>query len=93
MTRSAERLDIVENDLIRKISENYQVDLATRNLLREMRVCTNRLRGQLSYLEQLDRSPIDTGRIGDRDEAKVKAGFDPPDLGTAKYETPRYRRR
>ncbi len=57
LTRNAERLDIVERDLIRKISDTYQVDLATQKLLTEMRVCTNRLRGQLSDLERLKHVP------------------------------------
>ena len=53
LTRSAERLDNVECDLIRKISDSFPVDPTTRKLLTEMRICTNRLRGQLFELERL----------------------------------------
>jgi len=63
LTRSAERLDNVERDLIRKLSDSFPVDLTTRNLLTEMRICTNRLRGQLSDLEQLN-PPDQTGQTG-----------------------------
>ena len=52
LSRSVERLDMVERDLIRKMSDTFPIDSATQQLLTEMRICTNRLRGQLSDIEQ-----------------------------------------
>jgi len=54
LTRGAERLDLVERDLIRKISESFAVDTTTQQLLTEMRICTNRLRGQICDIERLE---------------------------------------
>jgi hypothetical protein len=54
LSRSADRLDTVERDLIRKISESFPIDSTTQQLLTEMRICTNRLRGQLSDIERME---------------------------------------
>jgi hypothetical protein len=54
LSRSAERLDTVEQDLIRKLSETFPIDATTRQLLTEMRICTNRLRGQLSDIVRIE---------------------------------------
>ena len=56
LNRSAERLDMVEQDLIRKISDTFTIDSTTQHLLTEMRICTNRLRGQLSDIKR----PLDS---------------------------------
>jgi hypothetical protein len=60
LTRNAERLDNVERDLIHQISLRFPVDLTTQKLLTEMRVCTNRLRGQISDMERLERMAKET---------------------------------
>jgi hypothetical protein len=62
LTRNAERLDDVERDLIHRISDRFPVDLATQKLLTEMRVCTNRLRGQISDMERLEMMAVDPER-------------------------------
>lgn len=73
LTRGAERLDLVERDLIRKISESFAVDNATRQLLTEMRICTNRLRGQISDIERLEQmTERDTHSGKRRSGRKVK---------------------
>jgi hypothetical protein len=52
LNRSADRLDLVEQDLIRKMSLSYPIDSTTQRLLTEMRICTNRLRGELCDMER-----------------------------------------
>jgi len=75
LTRGAERLDLVERDLIRKISESSAVDTATRQLLTEMRICTNRLRGQISDIERLEQmTEPDADRGKRRSGRQVKEG-------------------
>ena len=59
ITQSAERLDRVEKDLIRQISLNYEIDASTKRLLTELRVTTNRLRGQIAEIERADRASSD----------------------------------
>lgn len=93
LTRNAERLDNVERDLIRRISDGFPVDLATQKLLREMRICTNRLRGQLSSLEQLGVGIDESETKHHKERRTVMAGIDPPELLIPKYETRQYRRR
>jgi hypothetical protein len=66
LIRSAERLDHVERDLIRQISSRHGVDRTTQRLLTEMRICTNRLRGQISDLERLDGPGRETVKTGDQ---------------------------
>lgn len=93
LTHSAERLDSVERDLIRQLSHNFTVDMPTHKLLTEMRVCSNRLRGQLSYLREIDLADTTASDRSDHEQVKIKSGFEPPDLGLPRYETPRHRRR
>lgn len=61
LTRNAERLDTVEQDLIRAMANGEPLSDYTRNLLTEMRICTCKLLGELS---DIDRS---------RDESKPPA--------------------
>jgi len=46
--RSAERLDVVEKDLIRMLLENHLVDNSARKLLSEVQICTCRIIKQLA---------------------------------------------
>ena len=46
--RSAERLDTVEKDLIRKLLENHLIDNSSRKLLSEVQICTCRIIKQLA---------------------------------------------
>jgi len=48
--RNAERLDMVEKDLIRRLVENHLTDKKTERLLSEVQICTCRLMKQLSDL-------------------------------------------
>jgi hypothetical protein len=52
LTRSAERLHRIEEDLIRKIADDYPTDKRTQRLLTEMQICTNRILVQLGDLQQ-----------------------------------------
>jgi hypothetical protein len=52
LTSNAERLTGVEHDLARKIVDGSRVDSATRRLMAEMQICTNRMLGQLSELSR-----------------------------------------
>ena len=71
LTRNAERLDHVEQDLIRTIALSEQVNPRTRRLLTEMRVCTCRLLGELSDIDRLRKQPEETThrwkKISDKD--------------------------
>jgi len=51
LNRSTERLASVEQDLIRRISENYDVDRRTYRLMTEIQICTNRILNQLREIE------------------------------------------
>lgn len=53
LTRNAERLDSVEQDLIRAICDGKPYNDYTRNLLAEMRICTRKLLGELSDIDRL----------------------------------------
>ncbi len=62
LNRSAERLNDVEADLIRKISDDFEVDQTTYHLLTEMQICTNRLMKQIADINANSREltdPID----------------------------------
>jgi hypothetical protein len=52
LVRSAERLDEIERDLIRQISHDFEINRSMQGLLTELRMATNRLRGQLSDMER-----------------------------------------
>jgi hypothetical protein len=93
LSHNAERLDSVERDLIRQLSHNWTVDKNTHRLLTEMRVCTNRLRGQLSYLKEVDLMAVAPTNLVDRKPDRAQVVFEPPELGLPKYETPQHRRR
>jgi hypothetical protein len=56
LTRNAERLDNVERDLIRAIAHDGGVHPYTQRLLKEMRICTSRLLGELSDMDRLRRT-------------------------------------
>jgi len=47
-SHAAERLDTVEQDLIRTLAQGNHVDPGTKRLLAEMRVCTDPLLGEFS---------------------------------------------
>ena len=71
LNRYAERLRNVEQDLIRSISENYEIDLPTRRLLTEMQVCTNRLLGQLSAIDRSEPAAISSEERRSREPHEV----------------------
>lgn len=52
LVRSAERLDRIEQDLIRQMQHTSSIDACTKRLLTELRVTTNRLRGQIAEIER-----------------------------------------
>jgi hypothetical protein len=62
LTRNAERLDHVERDLIRAIAHDGGVHPYTQRLLREMRICTSRMLGELSDLDRLKRTAPENPR-------------------------------
>ena len=53
LNRDTERLVSVEQDLIRRISENYDIDRRTYRLMTEIQICTNRILGQLQDMESV----------------------------------------
>ncbi len=59
LNRSAERLNDVEADLIRKISDDFEVDQTTYHLLTEMQICTNRLMKQIADINANSRELTD----------------------------------
>jgi hypothetical protein len=56
LKRSAERLNNVEQDLIRKISA-FDTDLTTDKLIAEIQICTNRMLKQLEEVSLQDNDP------------------------------------
>ena len=54
--RSAERLNDVEHELIRKISA-FDTDLTTDKLIAEIQICTNRMLKQLEEVRSQDADP------------------------------------
>jgi len=60
LKRNAERLNNVEQDLIRKISA-FDTDLTTDKLIAEIQICTNRM---LKQLEEVSLQDNDPERIG-----------------------------
>jgi len=63
LTRNAERLDTVEQDLIRAMANGEPLSEYTRKLLTEMRIRTCKLLGDLS---DIDRSRAEAGREVDK---------------------------
>ncbi|MBN1213182.1 MAG: hypothetical protein JXA92_11460 [candidate division Zixibacteria bacterium] len=59
LIRSAERLDTVEKDLIRRLLENHLIDTSARKLLSEVQICTCRIIKQLSEFSR-DNQPEKT---------------------------------
>jgi hypothetical protein len=53
--RSAERLNMVEKDLIRKLLENHLIDNSSRKLLSEVQICTCRIIKQLAEFNRKNR--------------------------------------
>jgi hypothetical protein len=53
--RSAERLNMVERDLIRKLLENHLIDNSSRKLLSEVQICTCRIIKQLAEFNRKNR--------------------------------------
>jgi hypothetical protein len=54
LNQSTERLVSVEEDLIRRISENYDIDRRTHRLMTEIQICTNRILSQLQEIESAE---------------------------------------
>jgi|GEM_PF-3927334 len=61
LTRNAERLDTVEQDLIRIMAHGGHFSDHTHRLLTEMRVCTCKLLGELSDLDRFSEAPTSPG--------------------------------
>ncbi len=55
LNRNTRRLVSVEQDLIRRISENYDIDRRTHRLMTEIQICTNRILSQLEEMENVER--------------------------------------
>jgi len=68
LKRNADRLNEVEQDLIRKLSEGHEMDIATEQLLTEIQICTHRLMAQLADLQRNDRHNETTARSGESHE-------------------------
>jgi hypothetical protein len=53
LVRNAERLNAVEQDLIRKLGQSHRADRATEKLLCEMQICTCRMMAQLADIDRM----------------------------------------
>jgi hypothetical protein len=71
LTRSAERLDDVEQDLIRSIAHQDRLNPGTQKLLTEMRVCTRRLLGELNDIDRLKQTAMDNPTRQEQEPAGV----------------------